>query len=233
MSPLAWVAGALPLVSRPNPAPSWPAPLPTAPARLARVMPSWPRLVVQRSSDPSRCCSSGLSWRQRPWPTSSPNRPISRPPVSTASIGAPLSRSALVTSTRPSSSTTPPQLESRGRLSSVANSGNSTRPRPRGRASSPAKVASMAAAGQGRTPLWVLCCGCSPAGAPCRSTRAGALLRVLCLNSVPAHLAELVDALGLGSSGFGRGGSSPPVGTTFEGSATPAGARRAAIGRWF
>jgi len=27
-----------------------------------------------------------------------------------------------------------------------------------------------------------------------------------------AHLAELVDALDLGSSGFGRGGSSPPVG---------------------
>ena len=27
-----------------------------------------------------------------------------------------------------------------------------------------------------------------------------------------AHLAELVDALGLGSSGFGCGGSSPPVG---------------------
>ena len=26
-------------------------------------------------------------------------------------------------------------------------------------------------------------------------------------------VAELVDALGLGSSGFGRGGSSPPVGT--------------------
>ncbi len=27
-----------------------------------------------------------------------------------------------------------------------------------------------------------------------------------------AHLAELVDALVLGTSGFGRGGSSPPVG---------------------
>ena len=35
---------------------------------------------------------------------------------------------------------------------------------------------------------------------------------VLCLELMPAHLAELVDALGLGSSGFGRGGSSPPVG---------------------
>ena len=32
------------------------------------------------------------------------------------------------------------------------------------------------------------------------------------LKLLPAHLAELVDALGLGSSGFGRGGSSPPVG---------------------
>ena len=30
-----------------------------------------------------------------------------------------------------------------------------------------------------------------------------------------AHLAELVDALVLGTSGFGRGGSSPPVGIPF------------------
>ncbi len=30
-----------------------------------------------------------------------------------------------------------------------------------------------------------------------------------------AHLAELVDALVLGTSGFGRGGSSPPVGIRF------------------
>ena len=32
------------------------------------------------------------------------------------------------------------------------------------------------------------------------------------LESGPAHLAELVDALVLGTSGLGRGGSSPPVG---------------------
>ena len=31
-----------------------------------------------------------------------------------------------------------------------------------------------------------------------------------------AHLAELVDALVLGTSGFGRGGSSPPVGILFS-----------------
>ena len=34
----------------------------------------------------------------------------------------------------------------------------------------------------------------------------------LSLQSASAHLAELVDALVLGTSGFGRGGSSPPVG---------------------
>ena len=38
--------------------------------------------------------------------------------------------------------------------------------------------------------------------------------------SIYAHLAELVDALGLGSSGFGRGGSSPPVGI-FQRSSNP------------
>ncbi len=38
---------------------------------------------------------------------------------------------------------------------------------------------------------------------------------VLCLKLQPAHLAELVDALVLGTSGFGRGGSSPPVGIRF------------------
>jgi hypothetical protein len=32
-----------------------------------------------------------------------------------------------------------------------------------------------------------------------------------------AHLAELVDALGLGSSDSGRGGSSPPVGIEVRG----------------
>ena len=36
-----------------------------------------------------------------------------------------------------------------------------------------------------------------------------------CLKLSPAHLAELVDALVLGTSGFGRGGSSPPVGIHF------------------
>ena len=34
----------------------------------------------------------------------------------------------------------------------------------------------------------------------------------LSLQSRCAHLAELVDALVLGTSGLGRGGSSPPVG---------------------
>ena len=38
---------------------------------------------------------------------------------------------------------------------------------------------------------------------------------VACLELQPAHLAELVDALVLGTSGFGRGGSSPPVGIRF------------------
>ena len=37
----------------------------------------------------------------------------------------------------------------------------------------------------------------------------------LCLELRSAHLAELVDALVLGTSGFGRGGSSPPVGIRF------------------
>ena len=41
----------------------------------------------------------------------------------------------------------------------------------------------------------------------------GAAKRVS-LQSRSAHLAELVDALVLGTSGFGRGGSSPPVGIT-------------------
>ena len=49
-------------------------------------------------------------------------------------------------------------------------------------------------------------CACSARGVLCLNRG------VLCLKLTPAHLAELVDALGLGSSGFGRGGSSPPVG---------------------
>lgn len=38
-----------------------------------------------------------------------------------------------------------------------------------------------------------------------------------CLELWHAHLAKLVDALVLGSSGFGRGGSSPPVGIPDKG----------------
>lgn len=41
------------------------------------------------------------------------------------------------------------------------------------------------------------------------------LILVRCLKLRSAHLAELVDALVLGTSGFGRGGSSPPVGIPF------------------
>ena len=42
-----------------------------------------------------------------------------------------------------------------------------------------------------------------------------------CLESPQAHLAELVDALDLGSSDSGRGGSSPPVGIANQTQATP------------
>ena len=164
-------------------------------------MPNWRKLVLQRSRDPSRCRSSSVSWRQRPKPTSRPRRPISRAPQSTPSIGAPVRRSALVTRSSPSNSSTAPQAESRGRLSSGASKGSSSTVRPRGRASSPPRVASMAEAGRVQ-----LHCACSARGVLCLNRG------VLCLKLTPAHLAELVDALGLGSSGFGRGGSSPPVG---------------------
>ena len=113
-------------------------------SRWARLAPACCRLVCQRSVDQSRCCSSAVSCRQRPWETSPASLPISRPPQSTPSIGAPVSRSALVTSTRPSSSTTAPQAESRGRLSSVASSGSSRMASPSSSARSPPMVASMA-----------------------------------------------------------------------------------------
>ena len=62
-------------------------------------------------------------------------------------------RSALVTSTRPSSSTTAPHTASRTRLSSGSSSGSSSTARPITRASAPPRVASMAFSGS--TPFWV------------------------------------------------------------------------------
>ena len=116
-----------------------------------KLEPSTPRLVVsslplacQRSRESSRCCSSGVSWRQRSCITSPPRRPINRPPQSTASIGEPVSRSALVTSVSPSTSTTAPQAASRGRLSSGLSRGSSITASPTARARLPLRLASMA-----------------------------------------------------------------------------------------
>ena len=151
-----------PVVRRPHAVVRFPNPVPARSTRPALVMPSWRKLVVQRSIDPSRSRSSSVSWRQRPWPSSRPRRPINRAPQSTPSIGAPVRRSALVTRSRPSSSTTAPQAESRGRLSSGASKGSSSTVRPRGRANSPARVASMAEAGRVH-----LHCACSAPVMPC------------------------------------------------------------------
>ena len=110
------------------------------------------RLVCQRSMDAMRCCSSRLSMRQRLCRTSLPRRAMSRPPQRTASIGEPVSRSALVTRVSPSSRTTAPQAASRGRLSSVASSGSSITVRPTSRARVPPRVASIGI--EALTPFW-------------------------------------------------------------------------------
>ena len=112
--------------------------------RLDTAAPSCLRPVSQYSGDPSRCRSSSSRALQRAWPTSALRRLTSRLPQSTASIGAPRKRSLLVTSTRPSSSTTAPQTPSRGRLSSTASRGNNSSARPNSRQTSPLSVASIA-----------------------------------------------------------------------------------------
>ena len=115
----------------------------TLPPRFAREAPSCLRLVVQLSAEISLSCSSELSFCQRLWATSVPRRLISSAPKSTVHIGVPCKRSLLVISTRPRISTKAPQAPSRGRLSSVVNSGRSSTARPNSRESSPIRVASM------------------------------------------------------------------------------------------
>ena len=61
-------------------------------------------------------------------------------------------------------------------------------------------------------PFWALISGLLACCLGALRSAASRTSREFCLKSDRAHLAELVDALDLGSSGSGRGGSSPPVG---------------------
>ncbi len=85
-----------------------------------------------------------------------------------------------------------PQAPSRGRLSSVASSGSSRTASPASKQRSPVRVASIDGCGDDVV-----------------------LILGRCLGFASAHLAELVDALVLGTSDFGCASSSLAVGIPF------------------
>ena len=135
-----------------------------SPSNWLKLRPRPPRRPFQSWRSRSWWRPSLGSCSQRCWATSVPSLPISRPPQSTPSIGAPVSRSAAVTSTSPSSNTTAAQRASRGRASSGVSRGSSISASPSSRAREPTKTASIGMAVAGIILALLRVGACPPGG---------------------------------------------------------------------